>query len=160
MLSLSVCLCVCLSVSALQVTVFVVGSWYLAWGILEWNPKSAIFGLWKSWDLTYLWLFLNFLGVFLLYILFKFWKSCSKKLFPFEIDFYHEGLFGEYLSILWFVNESFDFLTYLWLFLAFWSVFLHFIITYIRAVHCSSAGLFILSSICEYLQYIQSSIDA
>ena len=39
-----------------------------------------------------------------------------KKLFPFEIDFNHEGLFGEYLSILLFVNES---LTYLWLFLAF-----------------------------------------
>ena len=36
---------------------------------------------------------------------------------------------------------EFDFLTYLWLFLAFWSVFQHFIITSIRAVHCSSAGL-------------------
>ena len=33
-----------------------------------------------------------------------------KKLFPFEVDFYHEGLFGEYLSILWFVSESFDYL--------------------------------------------------
>ena len=25
-----------------------------------------------------------------------------KKLFPFEVDFYHKGLFGKYLSILWF----------------------------------------------------------
>ena len=33
-----------------------------------------------------------------------------KKLFPFEVDFYHEGLFGEYLSILWFVNDSFFYL--------------------------------------------------
>ena len=48
-----------------------------------------------------------------------------KKLFPFELDFGHEGLFGEYLSILCFVNESFDLLTYLWLILAFLSALLH-----------------------------------
>ena len=35
--------------------------------------------------------------------------SCWKKLFPFEVDVYHEGIFGECLSMLWFVNESFDF---------------------------------------------------
>ena len=29
----------------------------------------------------------------------------EKKLFPFGIDSDHEGLFGEYLLILWFVNE-------------------------------------------------------
>ena len=58
------CLFVCLSVPSLQVTVFVVGSWFLAWGILEWIPQNAIFCFWKFWDLTYLWLFLDFLGVF------------------------------------------------------------------------------------------------
>ena len=58
------CLLVCLSVRSLQVTVFVVGSWFLAWGILEWIPQNSNFCFWKFWDLTYLWLFLDFLGVF------------------------------------------------------------------------------------------------
>ena len=40
---LSVCLSVCLYVSALQVTGFVVGIWFLAWGTLEWIPKNAFF---------------------------------------------------------------------------------------------------------------------
>ena len=35
-----------------------------------------------------------------------------KKLLPFDVDFHHEGLFGEYLVILWFLNESFDFVTH------------------------------------------------
>ena len=62
---LFVCLSVCMSVSALQVTVFVVGSWFLAWGILAVNPKKSIFFCFLTfWDLTYLWLFLDFWGVF------------------------------------------------------------------------------------------------
>ena len=60
----SVCLFVCLSVSALQVTVFVVGMWFLAWGILESIPKNAFFCFLKFRNLTYLWLFLAFFGVF------------------------------------------------------------------------------------------------
>ena len=56
-LSLSVCLFVCASVSALQVTVFVVGSWFLAKGILAVNTKNTFFCVLKFWDLTYLWLF-------------------------------------------------------------------------------------------------------
>merc|ERR1712115_75314 len=53
-----------------------------------------------------------------------------------------------------FVNEGFDFLTYLWLFLAFWSVLLHFIISSIRAVHCSTAGLFVYELIYKFLLLI------
>ena len=62
-LSLSVCLFVCLSVASLQVTVFVVGSWILARGTLEWIPQFFICFL-KCWDLIYLLLFLDFFGVF------------------------------------------------------------------------------------------------
>ena len=32
----------------------------------------------------------------------------EKSYFPLKLIFFHEGLFGEYLTVLWFVNESFD----------------------------------------------------
>ena len=35
-----------------------------------------------------------------------------KKVILFEVDYFYEGLFGEYLSMLWFVNESFDLFTH------------------------------------------------
>ena len=62
--TISVCVCACVSVSALQVTVFGVGSWFLVWRTLAVIPKNEIFCFLKFWFLTYLWLFLDIFGVF------------------------------------------------------------------------------------------------
>ena len=47
----------------------------------------------------------------------------SPQLLPLQADFYYEGLFGKDLNILYLENNSFDVLTYLWLFLDFLGLF-------------------------------------
>ena len=96
-LCLFVCVSVCLSVSALQVTVFVVGSWFLAWGMLKWNPKDAIFCFSKFWDLTQLWLFLDFLGVFC-YPLLILKESVDRTKWHRDLTF---GIWDLYIVINW-----------------------------------------------------------
>ena len=61
--AISVCLCVCLCVRSLKATLFGLGGWFSAWRILGWTVRNNYFFL-KFWDLTYLLLFLVFLGDF------------------------------------------------------------------------------------------------
>jgi len=70
------CLSVYLFVSALQVTVFVVGIWFMAWGFLKSISKNAFFCFSKFWNLTYLWLFLAFFGVFPSLFSIKYESAC------------------------------------------------------------------------------------
>ena len=61
----SVCLCVCVSVCSRPVGhSFWPRGWFLAWRILGWTVRNNFFCFLKFWDLTYLWLFLKFSGVF------------------------------------------------------------------------------------------------
>ena len=157
-----------MSVSAIEITVFVVGSWFLDWRTLIVYHKNFLFCFLKFWFLTYLWPFLDFLKVFLIYSLLilkdsidqteghrdlKFWiydlytirywtlksffifgkllpvlwrkpkllqrRAFGLQLFPFKLIFTLRDSFGKYLTIPWFVNEKFYFLTYLRLFLDF-----------------------------------------
>ena len=79
----------------------------------EWH-RDLKFGTWNlymiiNWVLKYFLIFGKELPVLWQKLKLLQRLACWKKLFPFEVDFLHGGLFGEYLPILWFVNESFDF---------------------------------------------------
>ena len=101
-LSLSVCLFVCLSVASLQVTVFVVGSWILARGTLEWIPQFFICFL-KCWDLIYLLLFLDFFGVFFAISSINFERVCRPNQMTQRLEMPYMGSLYGHLSF----NEIF-----------------------------------------------------
>ena len=60
---------------------------------VSYKEKSVI---WK--ELPVLWLIPEFPQIMVLWL----------QIFPSEADFHLEGLFGKYLTVLWFLNESFD----------------------------------------------------